>query len=100
MQFIVGLIVNCVNNSVMGRVAALTSSVESNKSPIQRDLECFMTYCSIFASLLGTTLGIMAFLLGYSWIDSLLFLIGIVVANVPEGTVLLFYHMNLKSSSR
>jgi hypothetical protein len=29
---------------------------------------------------------IIAFILGYHWLDAVIFLIGIIVANVPEGS--------------
>ena len=34
---------------------------------------------------LGVTFFVIAFLLGYFWLDAVIFLIGIIVANVPEG---------------
>ena len=34
---------------------------------------------------LGVTFFIIAFILGYFWLDAVIFLIGIIVANVPEG---------------
>merc|ERR1711988_219721 len=37
------------------------------------------------AVFLGVTFLIIAFILGYHWLDAVIFLIGIIVANVPEG---------------
>ena len=37
------------------------------------------------AVFLGVTFFIIAFILGYHWLDAVIFLIGIIVANVPEG---------------
>ena len=37
------------------------------------------------AVFLGVTFFIIAFILGYYWLDAVIFLIGIIVANVPEG---------------
>ena len=34
---------------------------------------------------LGVTFFLIAFILGYHWLDAVIFLIGIIVANVPEG---------------
>ena len=39
----------------------------------------------IVAVFLGVTFFIIAFILGYNWLDAVIFLIGIIVANVPEG---------------
>ena len=44
-----------------------------------------MHIISISACVLGCFLFVVAFLLGYYWIDAILFLIGIIVACVPEG---------------
>ena len=40
---------------------------------------------SIFAVFIGMVFFVVAFLLGYHWLDAFIFLIGIIVANVPEG---------------
>ena len=37
------------------------------------------------AVFLGVSFFIIAFILGYDWLDAVIFLIGIIVANVPEG---------------
>ena len=42
----------------------------------------FKLFLKVF---LGVTFFIVAFLLGYHWLDAVIFLIGIIVANVPEG---------------
>ena len=37
------------------------------------------------AVFLGVSFFVIAFILGYHWLDAVIFLIGIIVANVPEG---------------
>lgn len=37
------------------------------------------------AVFLGVTFFILSIILGYSWLEAVIFLIGIIVANVPEG---------------
>lgn len=37
------------------------------------------------AVFLGVTFFILSLILGYSWLEAVIFLIGIIVANVPEG---------------
>jgi magnesium-transporting ATPase (P-type) len=34
---------------------------------------------------LGVSFFVIAFILGYPWLEAVIFLIGIIVANVPEG---------------
>ena len=41
------------------------------------------------AVFLGVTFFIIAFILGYYWLDAVIFLIGIIVANVPEGNLVI-----------
>lgn len=72
----------------MGRIAGLTARLQPNKTPIARELEHFMKIISIWAIFLGVVFGTAAIGMGYSWIESSLFLIGIIVANVPEGIIL------------
>lgn len=69
----------------MGRIAGLTARLQPNKTPIARELEHFMKIISVWACFLGIVFGLAALGMNYSWIDSSLFLIGIIVANVPEG---------------
>merc|ERR1719318_1354531 len=80
-----GMVVNIGDNTVMGRIAALASNVDSGKTPIAIELEHFIAIITGVAVFLGVTFFIIAFILGYDWLDAVIFLIGIIVANVPEG---------------
>jgi len=69
----------------LGRIAELTHAVEPETSPLQREI----LRVSRIVAVLATTLGIAFFVLGYRsglplW-SALLFGVGIIVANVPEG---------------
>ncbi|KAF2900898.1 hypothetical protein ILUMI_05303 [Ignelater luminosus] len=80
-----GIVVACGDNTVMGHIAGLTARLSPNKTPIARELEYFMKIISTWACFLGMVFGSAAIALDYSWVESALFLIGIIVANVPEG---------------
>lgn len=80
-----GIVIACGDNTVMGHIAGLTARIQPNKSPIAKELDRFMKLISIWACCLGTGCGLAAIILKYDWIDAALFLIGIIVANVPEG---------------
>lgn len=80
-----GIVVACGDQTVMGRIAGLTARLQPNKTPIARELEHFMKIISIWACFLGVVFGGAALAMQYSWIEASLFLIGIIVANVPEG---------------
>jgi sodium/potassium-transporting ATPase subunit alpha len=69
----------------MGRIAALAMDVSSGDSPIAQEIEHFIHIITGVAVFLGVTFFILAFVLGYHWLEAVIFLIGIIVANVPEG---------------
>ena len=80
----------------MGRIANLASNIEEGKTPIAIEIDHFIRIITAVAISLGVTFFIIAFLMGYPWLEAVIFLIGIIVANVPEGllatvTVSLFY---------
>merc|ERR1711970_673073 len=80
-----GIVIRCGDNTVMGRIAALASNVDSGDTPIAQEIEHFIHIITGVAVFLGVTFFIMAFILGYHWLEAVIFLIGIIVANVPEG---------------
>merc|ERR1712180_379520 len=81
----VGMVVNIGDNTVMGRIAGLASGLGSGQTPIAKEIEHFIHIITGVAVFLGVSFFIIAFILGYNWLDAVIFLIGIIVANVPEG---------------
>merc|ERR1712055_978995 len=81
----VGMVVNIGDNTVMGRIAGLASGLDSGQTPIAKEIEHFIHIITGVAVFLGVSFFIIAFILGYNWLDAVIFLIGIIVANVPEG---------------
>merc|ERR1712212_652740 len=61
------------------------ANVDSGDTPIAQEIEHFIHIITGVAVFLGVTFFILAFILGYHWLDAVIFLIGIIVANVPEG---------------
>merc|ERR1712226_466180 len=80
-----GLIVQTGDNTVMGRIANLTSGIEMGQTPIAREIAHFIHLITGVAVFLGVSFFVIAFVLGYNFLDAVIFLIGIIVANVPEG---------------
>merc|ERR1719193_964624 len=80
-----GIVVMCGDNTVMGRIAGLASGLEGGETPIAKEIEHFIHIITGVAVFLGVSFFIIAFILGYNWLDAVIFLIGIIVANVPEG---------------
>merc|ERR1711910_44846 len=79
-----GMVVNIGDNTVMGRIAGLASGLEGGQTPIAKEIEHFIHIITAVAVFLGVSFFIIAFILGYNWLDAVIFLIGIIVANVPE----------------
>jgi sodium/potassium-transporting ATPase subunit alpha len=81
----IGMVVNIGDNTVMGRIAGLASGLASDQTPIAKEIAHFIHIITGVAVFLGVSFFIIAFILGYNWLDAVIFLIGIIVANVPEG---------------
>merc|ERR1719289_391250 len=81
----VGIVVHIGDNTVMGRIAGLASGLSTGETPIAKEIAHFIHIITGVAVFLGVTFFIIAFILGYHWLDAVIFLIGIIVANVPEG---------------
>ncbi|CAH1373892.1 unnamed protein product [Tenebrio molitor] len=80
-----GIVIACGDQTVMGHIAGLTARLQPNKTPMAKELHRFMKIISVWAVSLGLTLGITCLILGHTLIETLLFAIGMIVANVPEG---------------
>jgi P-type Ca2+ transporter type 2C len=73
-------------NTQFGKIAELTQSVESELSPLQKE----MGKVTQLVAILATSVGVSFFLLGYFFgglnlIEGFVFSVGIIVALVPEG---------------
>lgn len=80
-----GIVIKTGDKTVMGRIANLASGLEVGDTPIAKEIAHFIHLITGVAVFLGVTFFIIAFILGYFWLDAVIFLIGIIVANVPEG---------------
>lgn len=81
-----GIVFATADNTIMGRIAFLTSSLTQTITPIAREINKFIHLITAIAVMLG----ILFFILGMvisklSFVAAVVFLIGIIVANVPEG---------------
>uniref|UniRef100_A0A7S2SVN8 Cation-transporting P-type ATPase N-terminal domain-containing protein n=1 Tax=Rhizochromulina marina TaxID=1034831 RepID=A0A7S2SVN8_9STRA len=81
----VGFVILTGDDTIMGRIAQLASGTENQETPIRKEIHKFITLISFLAVFLGVTFFIVGFIVGYDVITNLVFMIGIIVANVPEG---------------
>ncbi|XP_072524691.1 sodium/potassium-transporting ATPase subunit alpha-2 [Salminus brasiliensis] len=80
-----GIVIATGDHTVMGRIATLASGLEVGQTPINREIEHFIHIITGVAVFLGVSFFILSLILGYTWLEAVVFLIGIIVANVPEG---------------
>jgi sodium/potassium-transporting ATPase subunit alpha len=69
----------------IGSIVALTKATAGTDTPIHRELSYFIKVISAIAIFLGVLFFVVSVAIGNSAIASLIFAIGIIVANVPEG---------------
>uniref|UniRef100_A0A673N1I2 Na(+)/K(+)-exchanging ATPase n=1 Tax=Sinocyclocheilus rhinocerous TaxID=307959 RepID=A0A673N1I2_9TELE len=89
-----GIVINTGDCTVMGRIASLASSLDGGKTPIAKEIEHFIHIISGVAVFLGVAFLILSLILGYGWLEAVVFLIGIIVANVPEVILWLFIQLS------
>ncbi|CAG0888916.1 unnamed protein product [Darwinula stevensoni] len=80
-----GVVIHTGDRTVMGRIAGLASGLNTGETPIAKEISGFIFTITAVAVFLGVSFFVIAFILGYDWLDAVIFLIGIIVANVPEG---------------
>uniref|UniRef100_A0A7N8YGV5 Sodium/potassium-transporting ATPase subunit alpha n=1 Tax=Mastacembelus armatus TaxID=205130 RepID=A0A7N8YGV5_9TELE len=80
-----GIVIATGDRTVMGRIATLASELEVRQTPINIEIEHFIHIITGVAVFLGMSFFILSLILGYTWLEAVIFLIGIIVANVPEG---------------
>jgi sodium/potassium-transporting ATPase subunit alpha len=90
-------------NTQIGNIVQLTQDTEESETPIRKELKHFIKVISSIAIFLGVTFFLLSLILDKGAIGSLIFAIGIIVANVPEGllpTVTLALTMASKRMAR
>ncbi len=68
-----------------GNIARLTQTASEPLSPLQREIARLSRLVALFATLLGAVFFLIGHMVGLSFWENLVFAIGIIVANVPEG---------------
>lgn len=77
---------NIAEKTVMGQIADLAATGGNQKSPLRIELDRFVLIITVIAMSLGVVFFLLALLVvKYSALECIIFGIGILVANVPEG---------------
>jgi len=80
-----GVVICCGDNTVMGSIAALAMTTKNEQTPINKEIHHFIKIISAIAIALGVAFFIIGYVMQPDPIQNLVFMIGIIVANVPEG---------------
>lgn len=80
-----GIVFSTGDNTIIGQIASLADSSQAGKTPIRKELDRFIFFITGISMVLGTIFFCLGFILKYSAIMNIIFGIGIIVANVPEG---------------
>ncbi|XP_015783121.1 sodium/potassium-transporting ATPase subunit alpha [Tetranychus urticae] len=83
-----GLVIYTGDRTVMGRIASLASGLELTETPIAKEVDRFIRLMTGISAIIGCVFFVFAFFRGYLWIDAVILLIGIIIANVPEGLLI------------
>jgi sodium/potassium-transporting ATPase subunit alpha len=81
-----GLVFRTGDDTAIGRIANLTDSADNKQTPLSHEIERFIILISAVAMILGISFFLYGLIIvEYGVVDMLVFAIGIIVANVPEG---------------
>ncbi|TYZ66790.1 hypothetical protein PybrP1_002606 [[Pythium] brassicae (nom. inval.)] len=80
-----GLVVNIGDKTVMGRIARLATSTAVDQTPIAKEIDHFVHVIALVATIVGLFFFVVGFAIGTDFVSNLVFMIGVIVANVPEG---------------
>jgi len=79
-----GVVIRIGDDTVIGRIATLSTSTKAKATPLSNDIDNFIYIISAIAFILG--IGFFIFgMFYYDIVMNVIFAIGIIVANVPEG---------------
>jgi sodium/potassium-transporting ATPase subunit alpha len=81
----VGIVFKIGDHTVIGQIANLAQSAETEETPLHQEIDRFILLISCIAISLGVLFFCLGFIYKYPVITNLIFMIGIIVANVPEG---------------
>ncbi|CAF0832605.1 unnamed protein product [Adineta steineri] len=80
-----GMVIRTGDNTVMGRIAALASGLGNDISPLNVEINHFVHIVTLVAVSFGIVFLIILLAIGTGVLQALVFVIGIIVSNVPEG---------------
>lgn len=80
-----GVVIRVGDKTVMGRIAKLATTTNVEMTPIAREINHFVHIIAVVAVSIGLIFFAIGFIIKTDIITNVVFMIGIIVANVPEG---------------
>jgi len=80
-----GIVIRTSDKTVMGRIANLTSGIDVVSTTMAKEMQYFVNIIVVASIIMGVAFLIALLCLGYTWLIAFVFLIGIIMGNVPEG---------------
>lgn len=80
-----GVVIQIGDDTIIGQIANLAAEAGTQDTPLRTEIDRFIIIISAIAIFSGVIFFILGFALGYDAIQNIIFAIGIIVANVPEG---------------
>lgn len=82
-----GVVIATGSNTMIGHIAVLAKGLEKDETPISKEIRYFLKIITIVAIAFGVLFLYLALFNGHGPVDALVFMLGIMVANVPEGLI-------------
>ena len=79
------LVLRTGKSTSIGSISELSQTVERDLTPMQKELKLFVKKITYLALIIGFMFFVVGFFIGNTFWTNLIFAIGIIVANVPEG---------------
>lgn len=80
-----GVVIRTGDKTVMGMTASLTNNIKERPTVMAQEIKHFIIILVAYATCMGLVFFAVMIGIGYSWQEGLIFFIGIIIANVPEG---------------
>ncbi|XP_076389170.1 sodium/potassium-transporting ATPase subunit alpha-2 isoform X2 [Megachile rotundata] len=79
-----GIVIATGDNTMIGRLAGLTSQLEKEDTPIAKEIGHFVQIITTVAVLFGTLFFVLSLIIEPNILKAFTYMLGIVIANVPE----------------
>ena len=83
-----GVVLNIGDNTIIGQIALLATTATLQKTPLQREMDRFIFIVGAIATFNGVIFFALGFVLGYNAVTNLIYAIGLIIGNAPEGLLI------------